>query len=246
MKVVILAAGISKRMGGTTFSVPKPLLKIKNTTLIELNIIKLARLVDISEIIIVVGYKADLIIRAIGHEYHGMRVTYVKNHEYRTTNSSYSMWLARDLVQDGFIVMNGDTLVSEKHLDRILMEKYESCVLIDSFFTKFTYEDLKVSVDDNYFVNNIGKDIILDPQTYGSPAIYKFQGAAVKLFFELLEDNFIKKNNLKSLLSKAIQLYCSQFNVIAINIKQNIYWVDIDTPDEYQDAINYLEKNEHY
>jgi len=246
MKVVILAAGISKRMGGKTSSVPKPLLKIKNTTLIELNIIRLARFIEISEIIIVVGYKGNLIINSIGHEYDGMKVTYVHNHEYRTTNSSYSMWLARDLVQEGFIVMNGDTLVSEKHLDRILSEKYESCVLIDSFFTKFTYEDLKVSIDDNYFVNNIGKDIILDPKTYGCPAIYKFQGASVKLFFKVIEDNFIKKNNLKSLLSKAIQLYCFQFKVIAINIKENIFWVDIDTPDDYQDAINYLEKNEHY
>ncbi len=246
MKAVILAAGISTRMGVNTYDVPKPLLKIKGSTLIELNISKLTKYLGISEIIIVVGYKKDLIMNVIGNEYNGMKITYVHNNEFRKTNSSFSMWLARGLVQEGFIVMNGDTLISEKHLERILEETCDSSVLIDIFFTKFTYEDLKVSIDNNYLVKNIGKDIILDDKTYGCPAIYKFQESSAKAFFKVIEENFIKNNSLKSLLSKAIQIYSAKFDVSAIYIEENIFWIDIDTPYDYREAINYLDSCEHY
>jgi L-glutamine-phosphate cytidylyltransferase len=242
MKAVILAAGNSVRMGG----IPKPLLKIKDSTLIELNISKLTNFLEISEIVIVIGHKKDLIMNVIGNEYNGMKITYVCNNEFRKTNSSFSMWLVRDLVQEGFIVMNGDTLVSEKHLERILEETCDSSVLIDIFFTKFTYEDLKVSIDNNFLVKNIGKDIILNDKTYGCPAIYKFQKSSVKAFFRVIEDSFIKNNSLKSLLSKAIQIYSAKFDISAIYIEENIFWIDIDTPDDYQDAINYLDSCEHY
>jgi choline kinase len=244
MKIVILAAGMSKRMGIEGDGVPKPLLKIQGTSLIELNLDKLTSNSIIDEIIIVVGYKKELIMNSIGGKYNGVKVSYVINSKFTETNSSFSMWLAKEKVLDGFIVMNGDTLISQEHFDRILDEKSNCSVLIDIFFNKFTYEDLKVSVDNNYFVKNIGKDIVLDKNTYGSPAIYKFQGSSVKVFFDLIEENFIKPNLVKSLLSKVIQIYSSNFDVKAISLAENFFWMDIDTPHEYQVAVDYFTKND--
>ena len=86
MKAVILAAGNSVRMGG----IPKPLLKIKDSTLIELNISKLTNFLEISEIVIVIGHKKDLIMNVIGNEYNGMKITYVCNNEFRKTNSRFN------------------------------------------------------------------------------------------------------------------------------------------------------------
>ncbi|WP_435189531.1 sugar phosphate nucleotidyltransferase [Pseudothioglobus sp. nBUS_23] len=243
MKAIILAAGISARMGIKTYGVPKPLLKINGLSLIEHNVSKLSKFSEISEIIVVVGYKKELIINTLGHEYDGLKITYIFNSQYRETNSSFSMWLAKDYVMGGFIVMNGDTLIDERYLNEIINEDSDSSVLIDLFFTKFTFEDLKVSIDGDFKVNDIGKDILLTDKTYGSPAIYKFQNESVKLLFELIDENFIKKNSLKSLLSKAVQIFSSKYKVIAISIDESIFWIDIDTPSDYQDAINYYENN---
>ena len=62
MQVVILAAGRGTRMGDLTSDTPKPLLKVKDKTLLEY---KLDVLPDsISEVIFVIGYKQEQI-RAI-------------------------------------------------------------------------------------------------------------------------------------------------------------------------------------
>ena len=61
MQAVILAAGKSKRTYPLTITKPKPLLKVANKTLLEHNLDNLIGFVD--EIVIVVGYKKNLIER---------------------------------------------------------------------------------------------------------------------------------------------------------------------------------------
>ena len=46
------------------------------------------------------------------------------------TNSLYSLWLARPLLQDGFVVMNCDVLFHPQLLDDLLTARHEDALLI--------------------------------------------------------------------------------------------------------------------
>lgn len=76
MKAMLLAAGRGERMGKLTEQVPKPLLRVGETTLIENNIMQLHR-AGIREVIINVHYLRDDIMHHVGDgKKYGVRIHY--------------------------------------------------------------------------------------------------------------------------------------------------------------------------
>ena len=75
MKAVIIAAGEGTRMRPLTYTTPKQLLRVCGKTLLEYVLEVLPP--EISEIIIVVGYKGADIQTFLGDEWHGKKVQYV-------------------------------------------------------------------------------------------------------------------------------------------------------------------------
>ena len=67
MQAVILAAGKSTRTYPLTLTRPKPLLKIINKSILEHNLDALNGIVN--EAVIIIGYKGDMIRKAIGKRY---------------------------------------------------------------------------------------------------------------------------------------------------------------------------------
>ena len=68
MKAMILAAGMGSRMGSLTQKIPKPLLKIGNQTLLEIQLNKLIQ-AGISQFLINVSYLGDQIIEFVSNKY---------------------------------------------------------------------------------------------------------------------------------------------------------------------------------
>jgi len=68
MKAMILAAGMGSRMGSLTQKIPKPLLKIGNQTLLEIQLNKLIQ-AGISQFLINVSYLGDQIIEFVTNKY---------------------------------------------------------------------------------------------------------------------------------------------------------------------------------
>ena len=77
MKALILAAGRGKRLGKITESTNKCMLIFNGKPVLEYNIERAADIAEISEIVIVVGHRAEDIINAYGTEYKGKRIKYV-------------------------------------------------------------------------------------------------------------------------------------------------------------------------
>ena len=67
MQAVILAAGLGTRMGKLTKNTPKPMLKLDGKNLLEWKIERLPKEVD--EVILVVGYKSEVIKKYFYHCY---------------------------------------------------------------------------------------------------------------------------------------------------------------------------------
>ena len=86
MKALILAAGFGNRLRPITESVPKCLVEVNGTPLLENNLNNLCELGDISEIGIVVGHMADYIKSRVGNEWYGIPIKYFENKRYCNTN----------------------------------------------------------------------------------------------------------------------------------------------------------------
>src|SRR5688500_5275155 len=125
MKGVILAAGKGSRLNGTAGDKPKCLVKAGHLTLIERQIQTLDR-AGIDDVVVVTGCQAPLVREVCGPD-----VTYVENTRFSETNSLYSLWTARALLYEGFVVLNCDVLFHPALLDGLLVAHMDAALLID-------------------------------------------------------------------------------------------------------------------
>ncbi len=106
MKAVIFAAGKSTRTYPLTLTRPKPLLPIANRPILAHQLEALSGLVD--GVLVVVGYKADMIRDRFGETYGGIKLEYVKQQEQRGTG--HALLQCAGMLDAPFIALNGDDL----------------------------------------------------------------------------------------------------------------------------------------
>lgn len=108
MKGVILAAGRGSRLGEATESLPKPLMPVGGRACIDFAIEALLAVVD--EVIVVTGYRAQLIEDHIAREWPSAPVVTVRNADLEAGNLT-SLGAARALIGDSaFVLTNADHL----------------------------------------------------------------------------------------------------------------------------------------
>ncbi|HXE80359.1 MAG TPA: phosphocholine cytidylyltransferase family protein [Vicinamibacterales bacterium] len=125
MRAVILAAGLGSRMLPHTESRPKCLLKVNGHSIIEYQFAAL-RQCGITDVVIVLGHQGDKVRRHLD-----VPVTYVENREYASTGSSYSLWLTRDLIRDGFLYINSDLVFHPRMLEALLSSPHPDAIIVD-------------------------------------------------------------------------------------------------------------------
>lgn len=107
MQAVILAAGEGKRMRPLTLDRPKPLVLVAGRPIVEHIIDALPEEVD--QVILVVGYKADMIKRHFGDSFNGRRIRYV--HQWMPVGTAHALGMAEPLLAEGrFMLLNADDL----------------------------------------------------------------------------------------------------------------------------------------
>ncbi len=109
---MVLAAGASRRLRPDTDELPKALLPVDGeTTILDIALRNLAS-VGMREVVIVVGHAAGAVAdRAADLEArHGVTLELVHNDRALEWNNAYSLWLAREYLGQGALLVNGDTV----------------------------------------------------------------------------------------------------------------------------------------
>ena len=115
MKAVILSAGKSTRTYPLTLTRPKALLPLANRTILERQLNALAGIVD--GVVVVVGYKQEMIRERFGDRYGNIAIEYVVQEEQRGTG--HAVLQCADLIKEPFLAMNGDDLWDPADLRRV-------------------------------------------------------------------------------------------------------------------------------
>ena len=125
-KAVILAAGEGKRLRPFTETMPKVMLPIANKPLLEY-VFDAVRKSGIDEIIVVVGYKKEVIMEYF-KEYKNIKITYVTQD--RQLGTAHALLQAKKHIKDSFIVLAGDNIIDSDSIVKLLKDKSEYSLLI--------------------------------------------------------------------------------------------------------------------
>lgn len=118
-RAVMLVAGRGNRMGDLADGLPKCLLEVGGISILSRALHALSE-TGVSNTVLVVGYEANKIQQEIGHHYAGIDLEYVYNSLYVETNTSYSLWLAKNHLNADQWLLEGDILFDAHVLRRIL------------------------------------------------------------------------------------------------------------------------------
>ena len=192
MKALILNSGRGERLRPLTKNKPKPLIKIRNKTLLKHQLDNLIEC-NIMDIIITTGPFQNKIKKYLKNEYLDLNVSYVKNPKYRTTNYIYSMWLTKELINDGVILLHGDLLFERKLLEKLINGKHANCVLVNREI-KPPEKDFKAVIENDRVIK-IGVEFSGKNAFFSAP-LYKFSKSDFLYWLDEIE-KFVKKDDLK-------------------------------------------------
>ena len=116
---LLLAAGTGSRLRPLTQNAPKCLTEVGGHPILGRLIYNL-RAKGFERLVVVLGHQGDQIREFLRHKADDMRVDYVFNHVYRTTNNLYSLWLARQQIQEPFLLVESDLVFESRMLDDML------------------------------------------------------------------------------------------------------------------------------
>jgi UDP-N-acetylglucosamine diphosphorylase/glucosamine-1-phosphate N-acetyltransferase len=126
-KAVILAAGEGKRLRPFTETMPKVMLPVANKPLLEY-VFDAVRKSGIEEIIVVVGYKKEVIMEYFKN-YKNVKITYVTQD--RQLGTAHALLQAKKYIKDSFIVLAGDNIIDPSSIAKLLKDKSEYSLLIE-------------------------------------------------------------------------------------------------------------------
>lgn len=229
MRAVILAAGSGNRLRRVLGPLPKCLARVGDCTLIERQI-HLLRECGVDPITVVVGHRGADVTRVCGP-----RVEIVYNARYATTNSLYSLWLARPVLANGFIVLNADVL-----FDRSLLAALLDCAHADALLvarrwagTVYSDEEMKVHLRGD-LVAAIDKkldDQLADGENVG---IAKFGAAGSSLLLEEMR-TVLAAGGFREWLPRAFDGFC-RLRALHVVETGDLPWIEIDFPEDYARA----------
>ncbi|GAA2639135.1 phosphocholine cytidylyltransferase family protein [Streptomyces avidinii] len=167
---LVLAAGAGRRLRPYTDTLPKALVPVgpegdeESLTVLDLTLGNFAE-VGLTEVAVVVGYRKEAVYarrEALEAKY-GVKITLIDNDKAEEWNNAYSLWCARDVLKQGVILANGDT-VHPVSVERTLLAARgngQKIILALDTVKNLADEEMKVVTADGKGVQKITK--LMDP-----------------------------------------------------------------------------------
>ena len=146
MKALILNSGLGSRMGVLTSEQPKCMTEISATDTILSRQLRLIAEAGIDEVVMTTGYYEEVLIRYCNELELPLHFTFVNNPEYRETNYIYSIYCAREHLDDDIILMHGDLVFEREVFDQVVASE-NSCMTVSSTLP-LPEKDFKAQIKD--------------------------------------------------------------------------------------------------
>ena len=236
--IVLLSAGIGRRLGKLGKKQPKCMLKIKNKTLIEILINDLKRR-NARNISIIVGYKSKILINFL-KKMKGIKINFIKINHYKKNGHSYSwfqykhQWLKE---KKPMMLIHTDIYFDPIYLDNILKSNKPNIIGVKCKQNhNFKRRSLVVEIDKKNKIkkiNYLNKIVKPHGEIIG---INKFSTKTTRNIFNFM-DTFFNRKNKFLLWEILINQYIKKTKDSLFILKnQNYPWININTIKDYLTA----------
>ncbi|HAA1924205.1 D-glycero-D-manno-heptose 1-phosphate guanosyltransferase [Campylobacter coli] len=221
MQAIVLAGGLGTRLRSVVQDLPKPMAPINGKPFLAF-VLEYLKKQGITEIILSVSYKYELIQEYFKDEFHGMKIHY--NIEKELLGTGGAIKDALKLVKNEAYVVNGDTFF-DIDLKKLVLNSSKICIALKQMQNFDRYGT--VNVDEQGIVTSF-EEKVFKKQGLINGGIYllkkdifdKFDLEKKFSFEEFLQENYIK-------LKARAEIF-------------DDYFIDIGIPEDYQIFCNYL------
>lgn len=234
MKAIILAAGTASRLRPLTENTPKCLLKIGERCLLQRSMDAL-QANGISEFCIVTGYLHEQIESFVKTQYPLMKVTFIHNVDYATTNNIYSLWLARPEADgEEILLLDSDIVYDPRIVERVLEEKTDNVLTLIRH--ELGEEEMKVVTDIEGNITGISKTCAVADAVGESLGIEKMGKTYTTTLYKELD----KMMNLEHLENKfyelAFERLLNQGQTYKVLDVTDLFSCELDTVEDFENA----------
>ncbi len=222
---LLLAAGTGSRLYPLTKDSPKCLTLVNKKSM-------LARLVTnlkeqgFTRLVIVTGYKNECIVDFLGNQTVGLNIEYIHSPLYKTTNNIYSLWMARNIINEPFVLLESDLVLESSLLTNMVYPDRIAVAKMQPWLNGTT-----VTLDSHNFVTQFQPGTIepYKETRYKTVNIYSFSLESWRIITEKLNE-YIAKGDVKSyyetVFSKLVDDKMIQLEAVSFDEKP---WYEVDT-----------------
>jgi L-glutamine-phosphate cytidylyltransferase len=234
---VVLAAGRGTRIAEVTRA-PKCLLEVRGKSLIRHHVDHLAAL-GFREVVVVVGYQAELVQRHLADHGSGLRVEFVENEDVERFGNAASLCLGLQRVTGPCIAIDGDLIYERAVLERFLRGDPHDSILV-GLGEIDDIESTKALVDCLGRVTSVVDKRLLSPN---EQPLFLGEAMGVLMFTEASRTAFLRRSdqffeapenllkNWEPLLNDHLQEQPMTARFVG-----SPRWIEIDTPQDYAQA----------
>lgn len=234
-KAIILSAGQGSRLGHLTDDRPKCLIDFNGRTLLDRQLDALAAN-GVEEAVVVTGFRDDQIEEALAARGgRGPKVRTIYNPFYKVADNLGSLFVAREELKGDVLVWNGDTLVSEGLMARVVGNDQQGiCVSIDRK-DSYDEDDMKVVVDGQGRLHAIGKRLEMDDVNAESIGLLAFRGEGSTVFANAIERAIRTTEGTTIWYLRVIHQIAQEAPVWTLDINGH-EWGEVDFPEDVDAA----------
>jgi len=223
IQVVILCGGRGTRLAPLTDDIPKVLVDVCGTSILEHKLDILNNIA--SEIILIIGYLGNKIKDLIGDEHNGIPVKYIVQEEQLGTG--HAILCAKELLDSRFMVLNGDDIYLREDLETLA--EFDFAIMAKEVINPIHFGVLELDKDG--FLSNLIEKPEVPPSNLANMGVYMFTPEIFNFELKLSprgEYEIIDYVNF--LLNKGVKI-----NVVPTN-----FWLPVGNVEQLEDSKRYF------
>ncbi|MBU1222105.1 2,3-bisphosphoglycerate-independent phosphoglycerate mutase [Myxococcota bacterium] len=232
-RAVILAAGMGTRLRPITEERPKCLTEV-NGKPITWHALKALASCGFEHVTLLLGYRGETVIEEFGNRFGNMTLSYRFNEKFAETNSMYSAWIARDELEKGAWLIEGDILLNETLVRAVARNVQGKSLWLVAPFTPQTDGSMSITDESGRI-----KEIKIVRQKLDEYRSNYFKSAGIlclmpeygKLFSRWLDDD-VKAGNVNIYYDLVVAKHLEDGEIYAHVPAGDSRWFEIDTPED--------------
>lgn len=225
MKALILNSGLGSRMGVLTSEHPKCMTEIAGHETILSRQLKQILDAGIEEVVMTTGAFDGVLVNYCQSLDLPLHITFVKNPVYAETNYIYSIYCAKEYLDDDIILMHGDLVFENTVFDAVISSD-SSCMTVSSTLP-LPEKDFKAVVK-NGMVTTVGIEFF--NEAMAAQPLYKLRGEDWKVWLDKIVE-FCESNNRKCYAENAMNQVSADCHIHILDVKDQLC-SEIDNPED--------------